>query len=135
MSEEITCPFCHRLAEKTTGEIIYPNRPDLSKKEFFLCEPCGAYVGCHKDGRPLGSLANKKTRSARQWAHSMFDPLWGKGVLRRKDAYRLLAEKLGINVDDCHIGHFNVDQCKLVVEACEEISKNYLVWNKKGAKK
>lgn len=60
MSErEVKCPYCERHAELVGGEVIYPHRPDLGSKKFWLCTPCNAYVGCHAgdDGtRPLGRL-------------------------------------------------------------------------------
>jgi hypothetical protein len=39
--------------------------------------------------------------------------------MSRRGAYRWLAEQMGITGDDCHIGMFDVAQCRRVVEICE----------------
>lgn len=124
-----SCPYCHNSAHLVTGQIIYPHRPDLWKYKFWLCAPCEAYVGCHKQGdgtRPLGRLANRELRDAKQAAHLAFDPLWrnkGKAALSRKEAYAWLAEQLDIDPKDCHIGKFDVARCKAVIAICQNKSK------------
>lgn len=131
MSErEITCPYCQNHAELVGGDVIYPHRPDLRAKKFWLCTPCNAYVGCHAgdDGtRPLGRLANAELRAAKQAAHAAFDPLWstpsGQRAKRRKEMYAWLADKLGINRKRCHIGEFDFETCERVVTICRDIRK------------
>jgi hypothetical protein len=99
------------------GTTIYPHRKDLAKVAFFLCRPCDAYVGTHhKTGRPLGTLANAELRAARKRAHAAFDPSWKQTVLSRSDAYAVLAVKLGIDYDVCHIGMFDLETCQKVIE-------------------
>lgn len=118
------CPYCHNPAHLVTGQVIYSHRPDLWGYWFWLCAPCEAYVGCHKQGsgtRPLGRLANRELRDAKQAAHLAFDPLWRnkrKTTLTRKEAYTWLAEQLDIDFRDCHIGEFDVIQCRKVVAIC-----------------
>lgn len=123
----VTCAYCNKPAELVGGEEIYPHRPDLYQKKFWRCRPCKAYVGCHKpdvgygDGtRPLGRLANAELRAAKSAAHAAFDPVWQEGVVKRGSAYAWLAEKLGIQAKQCHIGEFDVDQCKRVVQIVKE---------------
>jgi len=123
----VTCVYCNEPAELVSGEEIYPHRPDLFTKKFWRCRPCNAYVGCHKpnigygDGtRPLGRLANAELRAAKSAAHAAFDPVWQEGVVKRGSAYAWLAEKLGIQAKQCHIGEFDVDQCKRVVQIVKE---------------
>ncbi len=114
------CPYCDKPSALVTGDVIYPHRPDLSEKWLYLCYPCGAYVGCHPGTtKPLGRLANYELRRAKQAAHAAFDPLWRDGKKKRKEAYTWLAEQLGVHVNDCHIGYFDVDMCRRVVEACK----------------
>lgn len=111
------CPYCRKFSEKVTGEKIYPHRADLHRKVFYECEPCGAYVGCHGGSdKPLGRLANKELREAKKAAHAAFDPIWRSGKKSRGGAYKWLAAQLGISGDDCHIGMFDVNMCKRVVE-------------------
>lgn len=112
-----------------SGQRVYPERSDLHHKPFYYCEPCQAWVGCHPGTtKPLGSAANYQLRKARQSAHAAFDPLWRlmTGFSRqgsqsaRKAAYRWLANSLGVAPADCHIGMFNLDQCRRVIDACTE---------------
>lgn len=115
------CPYCNNPAEKATGAEVYPHRPDLFQKKFWVCKPCDARVGCHKDTySPLGRLANAELRKAKMLAHAVFDPLWKDGEMSRNAAYRWLAEQLGIKVKNCHIGGFDLDQCREVVRICRE---------------
>lgn len=102
-----------------TGAQIYPYRVDLHAKQFWVCWACRAWVGCHDDDltRPLGRLANAELRQAKIAAHAAFDGIW-RGKMRRGAAYRWLAAQLGIDARDCHIGMFDVDQCRRAVEAC-----------------
>jgi hypothetical protein len=115
----VTCPYCQANAELVSGSVIYPHRPDLASKMFWLCNPCDAYVGVHEGSpkfAPLGRLANQELRGWKKRAHAAFDPLWKGGTYRRTEAYALLREKLGITKDQAHIGKMDVDQCKRVVE-------------------
>ena len=110
------CPYCGKFSKLVTGEQIYPHRKDLFNMSFYSCQPCDAYVGTHKGTiKPLGRLANKELRIAKSAAHRAFDPLWKYGDMKRKEAYKWLAEVLSINVKDCHIGMFDIEMCEDVV--------------------
>jgi len=129
MTEHRPCIECGCITpDLVTGERIYPHRPDLHAKKFWLC-PCGAYCGCHPGTTdPLGATAGKETRNARKYVHRILDPLWrtippqysGKGKLEphqlksmmRRRVYRYLAAEMGISVDDCHTGMFDIQQCR-----------------------
>ena len=103
----------------TNGGEIYPHRPDLYGKFFYQCAPCDAYVGCHPTGNgksPLGRLTDKELRKAKSDAHAAFDPLWRNGAMSRHQAYKYLAQELGIQQDKAHIGMFDIAQCKRVVQ-------------------
>lgn len=116
---KILCPYCGSIAEKVNGMVIYPHRPDLYSKLFYQCAPCSAYVGCHPDtDKPLGRLANAELRRAKSAAHAAFDPLWKQGPWSRKRAYSWMAEQLGIATEECHIGYFDIEQCRRVVDVC-----------------
>ena len=117
----VICPYCECFAEIQLGKKVYPHRPDLAGKRFWMCEPCGAYVGCHPNSaRPLGRLANAELRAAKMRAHSIFDPLWRNGSRNRTEAYQWLAGKLGIKVKHCHIGMFDIETCRKVIDVCHE---------------
>jgi hypothetical protein len=118
----VTCPYCKRHAMLVTGKFIYPHRPDLYELNFWLCDPCNAYVGTHKAGlgwgkgtRPKGTLADAPTRNARKAAHAAFDPIWMEGDMSRGKAYAWLAQSLGLSVEETHIGVFNVETCQRVI--------------------
>ena len=49
-------------------------------------------------------------------AHTAFDPFWQAEGMTRKQAYQWLADQLGLNQEQCHIGMFDVAQCQRVVE-------------------
>lgn len=75
----MACPYCGQQASLVSGKEIYPYRPDLHDRMFWLCRPCDAYVGTHKNSKrhvPLGLLANADLRWARMRAHAVFDGYW-----------------------------------------------------------
>lgn len=112
------CPYCGNDAELTTGYKVYPHRLDLADLKVWACFPCDAWVGTHKnskDNKPLGRLANAELRRAKMAAHAAFDPWWKSGRMTRHEAYRKLAEHMGLDPKDAHIGMFDVEQCRDVV--------------------
>lgn len=125
------CPYCSQEAKLVTGQIIYPHRPDLYHKKFFQCAPCDAYVGCHENRmegiKPFGRLANAELRKWKMKAHDAFDPLWKNKIIGRSAAYTWLANKLCIGIDDTHIGMFDIDMCKKVIDVCESNRLYFLI--------
>lgn len=116
----ITCSYCGKDAALVGGSVIYPHRPDLSSKWFYQCKPCSAYVGCHPNSKKaLGRLANAELRKHKSAAHAKFDPFWRNGSKTRSQAYKDLAQAMGLTEKDCHIGMFNIEQCQKVVSICE----------------
>lgn len=104
---------------------------------MYCCKPCDAWVGVHRGtDKALGRLANKELRDWKVEAHKYFDPLWQRKMQQgysktqaRRMAYGWLAEKMGISIKVAHIGMFDVNQCKQVVELCkpynyEQASRN-----------
>jgi hypothetical protein len=120
----VFCPYCKNDASLVTGREIYPHRQDLFSRRFWACMPCKAWVGCHegsKGHKPLGRLANAELRILKQQAHAVFDPKWKHSrSISRKDAYAILADKLGIPVKQCHIGYFDEETCRKVIQICNE---------------
>jgi hypothetical protein len=130
-----TCPYCSSPAVLVDGRALYPHRDDLAIRRFWRCAPCRAHVGCHREGArvftgktyvisdgtvPYGRLANAELRRVKHEAHEAFDALWRSGQLTRTMAYSWLSDKLGIPFEQCHIGMFDVDQCKAVIAAVKE---------------
>lgn len=134
----ITCPHCSKPAELVDGAAIYPGRDDLAAKKFWRCVPCGSHVGCHPGtNRPLGDLAQPMVRRARTAAQAAFDRLW-KAKMRRDNvskheargaAYKWLADKLEIKVENCHIGMMDAQTARRVALVCQP----YLATKKRKA--
>lgn len=132
--QKLKCPYCNSDAELTSSTKIYGKDYGYA----WICKnfpKCDSYVGCHKGTKKsLGRLANKELRRWKNKAHIYFDRLWiykiwklnqereGYHPLRKKSvrfsAYSWLAKELKIDINDCHIGMFDTDMCKKVVEIC-----------------
>ena len=56
----------------------------------------------------------------RMEAHRVFDARWVFEPATRSKAYLWLARQMGLRPDDCHIGMFDEDQCRWVIEICTE---------------
>jgi len=113
------CPYCNKPTILRPSSFVYgKNAPDYGW--FWLCvryPRCDAYVGCHPGTqRPLGTLANKALRTLRINAHNLFDQLWKKGKLDRKQCYLLLQDATNLPPRDAHISRLNNEQCKKVIK-------------------
>ena len=117
------CPYCF---EKT----VYVDSKEVYSRSYgmiYLCRPCRAWVGVHRGtSNALGRLANSELREAKKEAHFYFDKLWAakikKGFTKNKargSAYKWLSSKLGIPASETHIGWFDIDMCKKVIEICK----------------
>lgn len=116
------CPYCKSFSRKTNGSEIYPHLKEFKDSVFYICTPCDAYVGTHKDSsKPLGRLSNAELRGWKMKAHRVFDSLWKDNHMTRREAYQWLADQLEINIDDCHIGMFDIETCIKTVE----VSRNW----------
>lgn len=122
-NDRVTCQYCNLTAAKVHGIDIYPHRPDLQSKVFYLCKGCDAYVGCHPGTSiPLGILANAELRQAKRDAHLAFDRLWKEGRITRSKAYIVLARLMMRNPKNTHIGMMSVEQCRRVMAICEPLA-------------
>ena len=97
------------------GKVIYASNSLIYGREYgsgkmYLCTKCGAYVGTHKP-RPkeaLGLLADKEMRDMKMKCHALFDEKW-KNQKNRREARKKAYKELGISVDECHFGYFDMD--------------------------
>lgn len=109
----IICPYCGNEPEWVENKEIY-GRNYGSSYMMYLCRDCDAYVGCHQNTRkPKGTLANKELRELRMQAHAKIDPLWVGGSMKRKEVYKMLADRLGMK--EVHIGESDVELCKKII--------------------
>jgi len=123
MKIKLTCQYCGKETEKVQGDEIYKNRDDLKDKSFFICRDCDAYVGCHQNGEPLGTVANEHLRKQRSLTHQIFDEIWKSRYMTRSDAYKFLRENLKIKKDECHIAMFDEELCIKVREVSIDFFK------------
>jgi len=126
---EVRCPYCGEQAILTDSSEVYHGK---SYGMIWICRPCKAWVGTHKNSKrhvPLGRLANAELRRWKIKAHDAFDDLWNRKMNRdrcskteaRTAGYSWLAAELGIKEDDCHIGMFDVPMCRKAVDVCVRI--------------
>lgn len=117
------CPYCDNPTEYVDSQVIYGRSYGM----IYICKPCNAWVGTHKSNRTvaLGRLANSELREAKKEAHEYFDRLWKLGHLSRHQAYEALSSHLNIEPKYCHIGMFDVDMCKRVVEVSKMLLNDF----------
>jgi hypothetical protein len=64
--------------------------------------------------------ADAETRALRRQCHEAFDPLWKPGAQRRfrhrGHAYIWLSRLMGTVIEETHIGMFNAEQCRSLLE-------------------
>lgn len=106
------CPYCGKDSVFVDSKEIYGKSYGM----IYLCKPCDAYVGVHKNtDKALGRLANKELRGWKVQAHKSFDHLWKQKLFEsRRKAYEWLEEQMGIKKP--HIGEMDVEQCKEVID-------------------
>ncbi len=113
----VKCDYCEKEALFCDSIVVYKWK---SYGMIYYCKDCEAWVGVHKGTRkPLGRLAKKELRELKCQAHFAFDRLWKKKKNKRAaraKAYTWLAKKLGIEEEKCHIGMFDEETCKKVID-------------------
>jgi len=124
------CPYCGKPTIHCSDSVIYGR---TYGGMMYVCSTCDAYVGCHKPNptQALGRLANAELRQYKIAAHASFDSLWQRKIDRdgvsktqgRKAAYRWLSKATGIEVEYCHIGMMDIEECKKVIEVCAPFVK------------
>lgn len=113
------CPYCHIPTEYKNSIDIY----GIDYGMIYYCPKCQAYVGVHKGtDQAKGRLANAELRKCKIEAHRYFDKIFKRGIMKRTYAYQWLSEQLGLPPEYTHIGMFNPETCRKVVE----LSKQYL---------
>jgi len=118
------CSYCGNKPKYVDSKVIYGKHYGF----IYLCRPCDAYVGVHHGNtrKALGRLANKELRQAKQEAHKYLDNIWQQKVAigedkgkARRNAYKGVGKLLGIPKKHTHIGMFDLETCKRVIEICK----------------
>lgn len=116
---DLICPYCGSNAVLQDSSVIWHG---TSYGPMWVCAEypeCDAYVGCHPGTEtPLGRLADKKLRKWKILAHRALSRYWQNGKNERSYVYKRLAKALGIDETDCHIGMFDLETCKRVMDLC-----------------
>ncbi|QQV91459.1 zinc-finger-containing domain protein [Tenacibaculum phage Gundel_1] len=114
----LQCPYCKSETKVVSEKYIYGR--SYKDRSMICCvnfPTCRSYVGTHEeDGSSLGRLANKTLRQFKNRAHEHFDKIWMEDYHTRSETYELLSEYLEIPVDYTHIGFFNEETCKKVID-------------------
>lgn len=107
------CNLCGGKVEYIDNSMIYGRR--FGSGFCYRCKECGAYVGTHRH-RPkeaMGLLADAQMRQMKIACHDLFDAMWrtdgGRHGRRRSRLYAKLAEQMGIPVEECHFGYFDME--------------------------
>lgn len=146
----LPCPDCgRRMKHKKSDQ-------GNGLQDFLECVYCHGRMRCNSLGQPLSTPADRLTRSWRARAHDAFNLVYAKPweipelghryrevsrnkkrhqrrILRtlRRHAYAWLAERLGLDQADCHIGYMNISQCRNVITVCEGVTPlHILTWAK-----
>ena len=114
------CPLCNGPVALVVNSEIY-GRPIGDWPYAYSCQSCGeAYVGLHPDTDiPLGTMAGKDLRTARQQAKTRFNELTHASGKSRHSMYRWLSSKLKLPLSETHFGLFDMStaiKVKLIIE-------------------
>lgn len=124
MEVSTICRYCGGKIRLVPARAVYGSsvkRLHMEREYIYQCQNCNARVGCHKGTkRPLGNVANETLRLKRMETHQIFDAYWRAAGMSRSQAYRWLAEQLGLAEAETHIGSFEMDECAKVISLCQE---------------
>jgi hypothetical protein len=100
-----TCPSCGKSARET-------------KTRYGLRNSC-----CDLWSWDRHPLVSAETHAARNEAHKAFDRLWKDKILPRGNAYKALADELGMSRADCHIKLMDAQTASKVPAAALRIAE------------
>jgi len=124
-TRKIFCCPCNKKvkADLISGEVIYYHRPDLYDKYFYMCPNCNNFIGTHaSNNAPLGIIAGKELKTARQHLHRLIDPVWQSGKITRSKLYKLISEKVGWKYHTACTR--SIEECRNVYKIANQIIKD-----------
>lgn len=117
----LNCTYCGGIVDVYHRDEI-ENPPRNEWPWFYACADCGARVGMHPETDiPLGTLADARTRFARQDAKQAFHAYITQTKTHPKVAYSILALAMHIPVGQCHFGMFTIPMCDRAKACCEKL--------------
>lgn len=117
MKAPTKCRYCG-------GDVVFTSNAEIYGREYgngkcYLCRNCRAYVGVHNGTKtPLGILATPELRKLKIQCHNLFDKKWSNSTERKK-CYKELADKLNIDVSECHFGYFDKEMLLKAIKILE----------------
>jgi len=117
--EKLDCPECTAPMQRR------PSKFGL----FYGCTrfpECRGTHGCHPDGKPLGTPANKETKLARIAAHDALGRYAKSKKWNRNKEYAFLRQVMNLPGKECHIGLFSKETCEILIERIREIELDEL---------
>lgn len=127
------CPYCGSEVLIKDTSFVYHKKKTLKKtkgEKVWVCSKfpqCDSYVRCFKGTDiPMGRVSNARLRTLKIEAHKQFDSIWKSNLTSRENAYIWLANKLGIEVYECHIGMFDIKQCQEVIRLCRGLDNELI---------
>ncbi len=106
----IYCCYCLTYidARLTTGDEIYPHKPNLKDMPFWVCTTCHNFIGCHHKTKtptkPLGTIPTVEIRQLRLQAHEGINRLQRIRRTSTHKIYRMLSLCVG---REFHCGHLS----------------------------
>ncbi|AHB56378.1 hypothetical protein U769_15720 [Pseudomonas aeruginosa MTB-1] len=119
------CPYCGSDVDLVNNSEIYRGKSYGDWPYAYRCAnfngDCDSFVGLHPDtDLPLGTLADKPLREARNRCKRPFERIWRDKLMKRTQAYEWLAEQLKIPKEQCHFGLFNIALCERAKNICDQ---------------
>lgn len=118
------CPYCDKESDLVSSDVIHQEEHGM----IYYCKDCDAAVGTLYGDQALGCLAKKHLRDQRRYCFKLLDQLIDKkisfGKIKRRTAKNRMnswiCKLLNITKVECHIGYWNEDQCRKVIEECKK---------------
>lgn len=108
MLDITVCPLCSAIAVLDNNALMWvcPTHPSMKVS--------------NKEGKPMGNLADHRTRGFRVKAHKLLDELCDKSSMSKAQMYRWLGLKMGTDKKDTHFALFDQGQCKKAIRYLTE---------------
>lgn len=124
--KKLKCPYCRNSAVLQKASFVYGEK--AIEDHVYVCinyPSCDSYVGVHQGTmKPKGTLADGNLRNKRIQAHKKFSKLWTSRIITKKQAYKWMQFKFGLNANQAHIGLFSNYMCDQLMAECETVLKN-----------
>lgn len=122
---DVRCGDCGAaMTLRQTEKYLYPSG---APRLFYGCSrfpECRSVHNAHPDGYPLGVPADARTRQARQHTHAVIAVYAQAHRLSMPEMYEFLACGLDMTDEECHIGKFDIAQCRAAILLCAENEGN-----------